>query len=149
MLAIDAKLPIIVPGKIIVLVSAAGIRVIGIAIWQNGTSPSIMLAPLIAILPLTSMRCEMKEITKHTERVIKSIDLNLSVFPVCTMRKKRTLKKKKVIARANKRSSSAGIFPLVSIMKVSSIIGRQRKNVLNKPRLAGTDWALASLFIFY
>jgi hypothetical protein len=81
----------------------------------------------------------MKEITKQTERVTKSIDLNLSVFPVRTMRKKRRLKKRKVAARENKRSPSVGIFPLVSIMKVKSIMGRQRRNALSRLRLAGTD----------
>jgi hypothetical protein len=55
------------------------------------------------------------------------------------MRKKRRLKKRKVAVRANKRSPSVGIFPLVSIRKVKSIMGRQRRKVFNRLRFVGTD----------
>ena len=66
MAAIECNCPVIVPGKMIVLVRAAGISVIGITTWQNGVSPSIMFAWVNAIPPLTSTRWLMKETTKTT-----------------------------------------------------------------------------------
>jgi hypothetical protein len=139
--------PSIFPGKMIVFVSAAGMRVMGITRWQKGVSPSIILAWLSAILPLTAIRLEIKEKTKTTARIIKSIDLNRSVFPVRTIRKKSRLKKRKVTTRANKRSTSVGIDPWVSIMNVKSIMGRQRSNVLNRPRFVVEGTAVIFLFI--
>jgi len=141
--------PSIFPGKMIVFVRAAGMMVIGITRWQKGAPPSIMVARLSAMLPLTAIRLEMKEKTKHTARVIKSIDLNRSVFPVRTMRKKRILKKRKVAIKANKRSPSVGIDPCVSIMNVKNIMGRHKRTVLNKLRFFIAKTAVVSFFISY
>jgi hypothetical protein len=101
--------------------------------------PSIISARLIAIFPLSSIRFEMKEMTKQTARVKNSMDLKRSVFPVRSIKKNKMLKKTKVATRANRRPLSVGIFPLLIITKVRSIIGRERRNALNRLRLAGTD----------
>ena len=84
----------IVPGKMIVLVRAAGIRVIGITRWQNGTSHRMIFSWLRDMLPRTSNMWEMKETTKSREKVMNAIARYRSILPVWIIKKNRTLKKR-------------------------------------------------------
>src|SRR3990167_9108926 len=83
--AIEAKPPVIRPGKTTVLEKSAGRKSMGRTIWQAGTSPRIISEGVTPKAPLSSRKKDMKEKAAAPARVMKTIARYLSVFPERTI----------------------------------------------------------------
>jgi hypothetical protein len=128
-----ANPPIMLPGKIIDLVKAAGSIIIGITRWQNGILHSSMSAREkdMDFLTSTILCISVKE--RDRAKIIKRIALYLSVFPVKCIKKYRTFTIKKAVsmARAEAGSAKFGLPPVMN-MNVTRNIGRvYRRDIPN------------------
>jgi len=96
----DANPSLILPGKIIVLVTTAGIMTMVETIWQKGISHDNKLLSEKVIDPLICIRFRIKVNEKNKARTIKPVFRYRLVLPVNKIIKKSQLKNKKVNRKA-------------------------------------------------
>jgi hypothetical protein len=98
--AMEAKPSIILPGKIMELVSAIGMRIMVVTIWQKGISQARRFSCENVMEPRALIRFTIKVSAKNNASVMNPHALYRSVFPVYKIRKKSVVRKVKVTRKA-------------------------------------------------